>query len=134
MDVDGKWRFTSPTHVVAAFSKALDELIAEGGVEQRYARYQKNNDLLRREMEALGFKAYVSPDKQSPIITTFLFPDEAFSFEAFYEAMKAEGFVLYPGKLTEVDTFRVGNIGDIHEEDMIALCKTIKNYTEGLLV
>lgn len=128
MDIDGKWRFTSPTHVVAAFSKALDELIAEGGIEQRFARYKKNNDILRAEMEALGFKAYVSEEKQSPIITTFLFPHEGFSFESFYEAMKAEGFVLYPGKLTEVDTFRVGNIGDIHEEDMIALCKIIKNY------
>lgn len=134
MDVDGKWRFTSPTHVVAAFSKALDELIEEGGIEQRYARYQQNNDLLRAEMKALGFQTYITSEKQSPIITTFLFPDETFTFEPFYEAIKEEGFVLYPGKLTEVDTFRVGNIGDIHEEDMARLCKVIKNYTEGLLV
>lgn len=134
MDVDGKWRFTSPTHVVAAFSKALDELIEEGGIVKRYARYQQNNDRLREEMALLGFQSYVSEEKQSPIITTFLFPSDAFSFEAFYESVKAEGFVLYPGKLTEVDTFRVGNIGDIHEEDMVELCKIIKNYTEGLLV
>ena len=134
MDVEGKWRFTSPTHVVAAFSKALDELIAEGGVAQRYTRYQRNNAILRAEMEALGFKAYISEDKQSPIITTFLFPNDGFSFEPFYEAMKAEGFVLYPGKLTEVDTFRVGNIGDVHEEDMIILGKVVKKYTERLLV
>lgn len=134
MDIDGKWRFTSPTHVVAAFSKALDELIEEGGIVKRYERYKRNNEILREFMEALGFKAYVSEEKQSPIITTFVFPNETFSFDSFYEAMKAEGFVLYPGKLTEIDTFRVGNIGDVHEEDMYALCTTIKNYMEVLVV
>lgn len=133
MDVDGKWRFTSPTHVVAAFSKALDELIEEGGIAKRYERYANNNKILRVALEKLGFKPYVLEEKQSPIITTFLFPNDSFSFTPFYEAMKAEGFVLYPGKLTEVDTFRVGNIGDIHEEDMHVLSGVIKKYTEVLV-
>jgi len=128
MQVDGKWRFTSPTHVVAAFAKALEELAEEGGVEARYKRYAQNNQLLRERLSHCGLKAYISEDMQSPIITTFLYPDDAFSFDDFYQDMKQAGFVIYPGKLTELDTFRIGNIGDVHEEDITALCKVIENY------
>jgi len=128
MKLDGKWRFTSPTHVVAAFAKALEELAEEGGIRARYARYANNNQILRSRLKALGFNAYISEELQSPIITTFLFPYEGFSFEHFYDAMKKAGFVIYPGKLTDVDTFRIGNIGDIHEDDMTTLCKVIENY------
>lgn len=128
MKLDGKWRFTSPTHVVAAFAKALEELVEEGGIRARYERYANNNRLLRTQLQALGFNAYISEGLQSPIITTFLFPYEGFSFDHFYNAMKKAGFVIYPGKLTDVDTFRIGNIGDIHEDDMKTLCKVIENY------
>ncbi|MGN4126388.1 2-aminoethylphosphonate--pyruvate transaminase [Lysinibacillus sphaericus] len=128
MRVDGKWRFTSPTHVVAAFAKAVEELSEEGGVEARYSRYAKNNWILRTRLASLGFNAYITEELQSPIITTFLYPNEGFSFEHFYQEMKKAGFVIYPGKLTEVDTFRIGNIGDIHKEDMIVLCEIIENY------
>ncbi|MFJ7667953.1 2-aminoethylphosphonate--pyruvate transaminase [Lysinibacillus sp. NPDC097195] len=128
MQVDGKWRFTSPTHVVGAFAKALEELAEEGGVEARYKRYAQNNQLLRERLSHCGFTPYIAEDVQSPIITTFLYPNEAFSFEDFYQDMKQAGFVIYPGKLTELDTFRIGNIGDVHEEDMTALCNVIENY------
>ncbi|ODV55040.1 2-aminoethylphosphonate--pyruvate transaminase [Lysinibacillus fusiformis] len=128
MKKDGKWRFTSPTHVVAAFAKALEELVEEGGVNARYQRYADNNQLLRSRLSVLGFEAYISQELQSPIITTYLFPHQEFSFEHFYLEMKKEGFVIYPGKLTDVDTFRIGNIGDIYEKDMQALCEVIENY------
>ena len=128
MKKDGKWRFTSPTHVVAAFARALEELVEEGGVNARYQRYADNNQLLRSRLSVLGFEAYISEELQSPIITTYLFPHQEFSFEHFYLEMKKEGFVIYPGKLTDVDTFRIGNIGDIYEEDMQALCEVIENY------
>lgn len=128
MKQDGKWRFTSPTHVVAAFAKALEELNEEGGIHTRYKRYAYNNQLLRSRLAVLGFKAYISEELQSPIITTFLFPYKEFSFEHFYQEIKNAGFVIYPGKLTDVDTFRIGNIGDIHEEDILALCEIIENY------
>ncbi|MBM7704354.1 2-aminoethylphosphonate--pyruvate transaminase [Metabacillus iocasae] len=131
MDKDGKWRYTSPTHVVAAFSKALDELEEEGGVQARYTRYRTNNATLRKEMEKLGFHSYIAEVVQSPIITTFLFPSSTFSFKSFYEFIKARGYVIYPGKLTNVDTFRIGNIGDIHEEDMIELVQIIADYQGG---
>lgn len=128
MNKDGKWRYTSPTHVVAAFSKAIDELMAEGGTLARFQRYQRNNQLLREGLEQLGFKAYIPDERQSPIITTFLFPNETFEFEDFYHYVKERGFVLYPGKLTEINTFRVGNIGEVYEEDIKRLCNVIQQY------
>lgn len=128
MDQDGKWRYTSPTHVVAAFSKALDELHEEGGISARFGRYQNNNRLLRQRLAQIGIQAYITDDKQSPIITTFLFPSEGFSFEHFYAYIKERGYVIYPGKLTDVDTFRIGNIGEIYEQDIEQLCHIIEEY------
>ena len=90
MDKDGKWRYTSPTHVVAAFSKALDELNEEGGVSARFSRYRNNNRLLRERLAQIGIQAYITDDKQSPIITTFLCPSEGFSFEHFTLTLKKE--------------------------------------------
>ncbi|WP_028393834.1 2-aminoethylphosphonate--pyruvate transaminase [Bacillus cihuensis] len=128
MDQDGKWRYTSPTHVVAAFSKAIDELVEEGGVSARFTRYQTNNGVLRERLEKVGIRAYISAEKQSPIITTFMFPNEQFNFGEFYQYVKERGFVIYPGKLTDVDTFRIGNIGEIYEEDIHELCNIIEEY------
>lgn len=132
MDKDGKWRFTSPTHVVAAFSKALDELKEEGGVEGRYNRYKNNNLVLRKKLKEIGIESYIEENKQSPIITTFAFPTDAFSFNEFYSFIKERGFVIYPGKLTDVDTFRIGNIGEIYEEDINKLCEIIEEYVKGM--
>lgn len=128
MDKDGKWRFTSPTHVVAAFSKALDELDEEGGIPARFSRYQNNNRMLRDRLEKIGFQAYLSEEKQSPIITTLLFPDDCFNFEHFYTFVKERGYVLYPGKLTNENTFRIGNIGEIYQADIEELCNIIESY------
>ena len=76
----------------------------------------------------MGFYPYITEEKQSPIITTFLFPNEQFNFKDFYHYVKERGFVLYPGKLTDVETFRIGNIGEIYEGDILALCKVIEEY------
>ncbi|GKX27731.1 2-aminoethylphosphonate--pyruvate transaminase [Vallitalea longa] len=131
MNKDGKWRYTSPTHVVAAFSKALDELFEEGGVEERYARYCRNNEILRDQLSSFGIKAYITDELQSPIITTFLFPSDRFDFDDFYKYIKERGFIIYPGKLTDEDTFRIGNIEEIYEVDIRRLCKIISTYMEG---
>ncbi|OIK10228.1 2-aminoethylphosphonate--pyruvate transaminase [Bacillus sp. MUM 116] len=128
MDHDGKWRFTSPTHVVAAFSKALDELVEEGGILARFTRYQNNNRMLRERLRKIGFHAYISPEKQSPIISTFLFPNGEFDFDDFYSFLKERGYVIYPGKLTDADTFRIGNIGEIYQVDIQELCDFIEEY------
>lgn len=128
MDKDGKWRFTSPTHVVAAFLQALDELDLEGGVCARGKRYAQNNQLLRKKMAALGFQTYIEEQKQSPIISTFLFPPGAFDFQKMYAYIKQRGYVIYPGKLTDVDTFRIGNIGEIYADDIEKVTEMIAAF------
>ena len=122
----GKWRFTSPTHVVRAFKEALEELEAEGGVEARHARYRENHDVLVRGMEALGFRTLLPADIQSPVITSFLYPAADFDFKGFYVRLKAKGFVIYPGKISQADTFRIGNIGDVFPQDFERLVMAVK--------
>ncbi len=123
----GKWRFTSPTHVVRAFAEALSELTDEGGIEARYKRYQENQRVLVEGMKEAGFETLLPRHEQSPIITSFLYPNDQFVFKAFYEELKSRGFVLYPGKISKCDTFRIGNIGDVYPSDMKRLVETIKN-------
>jgi 2-aminoethylphosphonate-pyruvate transaminase len=122
----GKWRFTSPTHAVKAFHQALIELEVEGGVDAREARYRSNHKVLLDGMQKLGFKPLIESSRQSPIITTFLYPEQ-FSFKEFYFKVKEHGFVIYPGKVTNLDTFRIGNIGHIFPEDIERLIKIISN-------
>lgn len=132
MNQDGKWRFTSPTHVVLAFSKALDELEEEGGIEARSKRYYDNNHLLIQRMEELGIQPYIGNEYQGPIITTFFYPENCnFSFEEMYQYIKDRGYAIYPGKVTEAETFRIGNIGEIYEEDINCVCDIIEEFLEG---
>ena len=129
MEKDGKWRFTSPTHVVLAFSRALDELLAEGGIAARHRRYVENNRLLVEKMRALGFSTYIDGAHQGPIITTFFYPAGAsFTFADFYQYIKERGYAIYPGKLTEAETFRIGNIGEIYPEDIEKLTGIIADF------
>ena len=112
MEKTGQWRFTPPTHVVAAFIEALRLHKAEGGVAGRGQRYARNRDVLVDGMRALGFETLLRDRWLSPIIVTFFNPaDPNFEFNRFYDLMKARGFIIYPGKLTVVDSFRVGCIG-----------------------
>lgn len=123
----GKWRFTSPTHVVRAFAQALLELKEEGGIEARYHRYAKNQLLLVSGMKALGFRPLLSESLHSPIITAFLYPDHpGFDFGEFYRLLKERGFVIYPGKVSDMDTFRIGSIGDVHAQDISRLLRAVK--------
>lgn len=126
----GKWRFTSPTHVVRAFKQAMDELAAEGGVEARHARYCRNHDVLVEGMRSLGFKTLLKDEVQSPVITSFLYPDKEFDFKEFYHQLKEKGFVIYPGKISQADTFRIGNIGDVFPEDFSRLIEAIKTVAK----
>lgn len=130
MHQDGKWRFTSPTHVVLAFAQALEELKAEGGIEARYQRYRDNNQLMRDELAKIGIDSYIAAEWQSPFITTFLYPQGNFSFAEMYQYIKDRGYAIYPGKLTEIDTFRLGNIGEIHEDDVYRVTQLIGDYMQ----
>lgn len=132
MSGDGKWRFTSPTHVVLAFAKALEELAAEGGVEARNRRYRENNRLLLRSFRDMGFAPYVPEAYQSPIITTFFYPeDRSYSFEEMYHYIKERGYAIYPGKVTDADTFRIGNIGEIYSEDIERLSGIMREFLQS---
>jgi len=128
LEKTGQFRYTPPTHVMMAFHQALLELDAEGGVPARAARYKQNHDTLLAGMRDLGFRAYLPPELQSYIITTFYYPEHPnFDFETFYQTLNDKGFVIYPGKLGDMPCFRLGNIGRLYPQDMIDLVGAIKD-------
>ncbi|MDF2396240.1 2-aminoethylphosphonate--pyruvate transaminase [Pseudomonas sp. 3MA1] len=122
----GQWRFTPPTHVVAALHEALLQYNEEGGLPARHARYADNCRALLQGMGELGLQSFLPESIQAPIIVTFHAPqDPRYQFKDFYERVKAKGFILYPGKLTQVDTFRVGCIGHVDRRCMQAAVAAI---------
>jgi 2-aminoethylphosphonate-pyruvate transaminase len=124
---NGQWRFTPPTHVVAALHQALVELAAEGGVNGRRQRYEENSRVLIDGMQRIGFEPLLPKALQAPIIVTFHMPKaEGFDFGRFYDGLKQKGYVIYPGKLTTTDTFRIGCIGDLNADDMRAVLVAIE--------
>lgn len=127
MEKTTQWRFTPPTHVVVALAEAVKQFEEEGGQPARLARYAANCQVLVQGMAALGFKPFLDPAVQAPIIVTFLAPDHPnYQFKVFYEAAKQHGFILYPGKLTQIETFRVGCIGAIGPDEMRQAVQAIR--------
>ena len=119
MGKTGQWRFTPPTHVVVALSEAITQFVEEGGQPARLGRYTENYQTLVAGMTTLGLKPFLRPEIQAPIIVTFHAPaHEKYDFKHFYDGAKSRGFILYPGKLTQVETFRVGCIGAIGRNEM----------------
>ncbi|GJC05877.1 2-aminoethylphosphonate--pyruvate transaminase [Aeromonas hydrophila] len=130
----GKWRFTSPTHTVLAFAQALRELDEEGGIAARHRRYCENQCTLVAGMVALGFGPLLPEQWQSPIITAFYSPAHPdYRFADFYQRLKAQGFVIYPGKVSQADCFRIGNIGDVTPERVRCLLAAMASacYWQG---
>ena len=127
LEKTGQWRFTPPTHVVAAFLQALAAHKVEGGVAARGARYMRNRDVMVDGMRGLGFETLLKDRWLSPIIVTFFCPSHPnFAFGKFYDLMKAKGFIIYPGKLTVVESFRIGCIGQMDEyvmRDVVAAAR-----------
>ena len=127
----GKFRFTSPTHTVLAFDEALRELEDEGSVTARHERYAGNQRALVAGMRELGFRTLLPDEIQSPIITAFHDPiDAGYAWRVFYDDLKQRGFVIYPGKVTGADTFRIGSIGDVHLRDVGQLLSAIGTVVE----
>ena len=126
-EANGQWRFTPPTHVVAALDAALDQLDEEGGIAARHARYRRNCSVLIAGMRGMGFRPFLPDALQGPVIATFrTAPD--FPFPALYDFLHARGVVIYPGKLTDAPSFRIGCIGDVHEADMRRALALIGDY------
>eukprot|EP00126_Sphaerothecum_destruens_P004726 Sdes_comp18351_c0_seq1m8113 len=127
LNQNGQFRFTPATHAMLAFDQALRELSQEGGVEGRSARYRENRRICREEMKRMGFKELLDDSHQGYIITSYLFPKHPnFNFEKFYSLLNDRDLVIYPGKVTKIDSFRIGNIGHIFPKDMQRLMAAIQ--------
>jgi 2-aminoethylphosphonate-pyruvate transaminase len=132
---DGQFRFTPPTHALLAFSQALKELEEEGGVKGRAARYSANRRALMEGMSALGFDTYLAAEHQSHIITSFCFPTHGrFDFSVFYDRLSELGFVIYPGKVSNADCFRIGTIGHIFPPDIQTLVNAVRSVLAEMQV
>ncbi|HEY8609972.1 MAG TPA: 2-aminoethylphosphonate--pyruvate transaminase, partial [Roseomonas sp.] len=130
---DGQWRFTPPVQVVAALAEALRRLEAEGGPAARRRRYQENFDTLRAGMRRLGFELFLDESLQAPIIATFRMPaDRPLAFRPFYDALAAQGFLIYPGKLTRAESFRIGCIGALDRRDFERLLLAVEGTLKVL--
>lgn len=133
MEKTKQWRFTPPTHVIAAFDQAMSEHEAEGGVAGRGGRYKRNCRLLVDGMRAMGFKTLLPDALQAPIIVTFHTPaDPSFNFEVFYEKLRQQGYVIYPGKLTVADSFRIGCIGRLGDAEMKGALTAIRRALDEM--
>jgi 2-aminoethylphosphonate-pyruvate transaminase len=133
MQKTGQWRFTPPTHVLAALRAAIDQYHAQGGLRARLARYTQNCEALVSGMRALGLKTFLSDAVQAPIIVTFHAPsDPAYDFTDFYRRVRDRGFILYPGKLTAVETFRVGCIGAIGPDTLTQAVSAIADVLQEM--
>ncbi len=132
----GKWRYTSPTHAVLAFRQALLELELEGGIAVRARRYKDNQQILSDGMAALGFASYIPKQLQSSIITTYLEPEfvphthHKFIFADFYQYLKSNGFVIYPGKVTNKNSFRIGTIGHLFPDDVVRFLEYVESFID----
>jgi 2-aminoethylphosphonate-pyruvate transaminase len=131
LEASGQFRFTPPTLSIMAFRQAMNELEKEGGIKARERRYKENKRVLDAGMTKLGFRQYLRPEIQGHIITSFLYPkDGNFNFERFYKKLSDRGFVIYPGKLSKADAFRIGNIGQIFPDDVRSLIVAIQEVLE----
>jgi 2-aminoethylphosphonate-pyruvate transaminase len=131
LERDGQFRFTPPTHSILAFYQALLELESEGGISERSKRYKTNYQNTMIEMTKMGFQAYIDENKRGYIITSFYYLKHPnFVFSDFYQRLREKGFIIYPGKLSHADCFRIGHIGRITSEDvrslMLAISETLK--------
>jgi 2-aminoethylphosphonate-pyruvate transaminase len=130
---NGQFRFTPPVQSILAFGQALQELEDEGGILARSARYEENNKILVDEMENLGFKRYLPEAIRGYVITSFLYPEsENFVFANFYSKLNEKGYVIYPGKLSKVDCFRIGNIGQLYPSDIDNLISAVKAVMQDI--
>jgi 2-aminoethylphosphonate-pyruvate transaminase len=128
LESDGQFRFTPPVHAILAFRQALLELEKEGGVTARGKRYRRNYEITLSAMEAMGFKPYLPPDHRGYIITSFHYPSHPnFDFRRFYALLSEKGFLIYPGKLSHADCFRIGHVGRLKTSDVKGLMSAIES-------
>ena len=127
LNTNGQFRFTPPTHTICALQKALNELSEEGGISNRNKRYEKNKEIVCNVMTKLGFELYLNQNDQGPIISSFKYPNSPnWDFEVFYNKLAENDFLIYPGKVTNADCFRIGHIGHVYPKNMERFGEVIK--------
>jgi 2-aminoethylphosphonate-pyruvate transaminase len=135
LENNGQFRFTPPTHALHAFAQALAELESEGGIEARGARYKANHELISSGMKELGFNEYLPENVRGYIISSYIYPeDKSFSFDEFYERLNKRNYVIYPGKLSSENCFRIGSVGRIFSSDVRDLLNAIKDVLQEMQV
>jgi 2-aminoethylphosphonate-pyruvate transaminase len=135
LERDGQFRFTPPIHTILAFRQALVELEKEGGVAARGARYKRNYETTLSAMEAMGFKPYLQPEHRGYIITSFHYPPHLnFDFHRFYELLSEKGFLIYPGKLSHADCFRIGHVGHLRPHEVKGLMSAIASVLKKMKI
>ena len=122
----GQFRFTPPVQTLYALKQAIDELRKET-VSGRYSRYAKSWETLVNGMDKLGFHQYVPLDYQSKLICTFYEPDN-FDFNDFHDYLYDQDITIYPGKVVDENTFRIGTIGDVNCNDIKYFLKCVEEY------
>ncbi len=122
-----QFRFTPPTHIVNALNASLLDLELFGGVKERNSKYKKYNKLIKKNLLNLGFKNY-ELESNSNIISTWYYPEKNFDFNHFYNFLEKNDIIIYPGKLSNENVFRIGNIGDLTENDILYFINCISKY------
>lgn len=128
LEKDGQFRFTPPVQSLLAFHQALAELAEEGGVAGRAARYARNCQMTVEGMRALGLQPYIEAEAdRSHIITAFRYPEHpGFEFSRFYQLLSEYGQIIYPGKLSHANCFRIGHIGRLDTSDVTNLLWAVR--------
>ncbi len=125
-------RFTPPVQITYALHQAIIETKVET-IAKRYERYAACWEILQQGVKDTGLKMLVKPEHQSKLITAIIEPKhKQYNFNEFHDKAMKIGFTIYPGKLSDADTFRIANIGDIYPEDMQRFVEFMKEYFKFL--
>ena len=125
-------RFTPPVQTFYALRQAIIETKQET-IEKRFERYTACWNILTKALEEIGLKMLVKAELQSHFITAILIPEtREYSFTALHDYAKKAGFTIYPGKLGNIDTFRIANMGDIRPEEMERFTVLLREYMHSI--
>ncbi len=125
-------RFTPPVQTLYALRQAIIETKVET-VAKRYERYTACWKILVQAVKRFNLKMLVAEEEQSHLITAIFDPDvPKYDFEEFHDFASENGFTIYPGKLGNINTFRIANIGDIYPKDMEKFVCKLEEYLKKI--
>jgi 2-aminoethylphosphonate-pyruvate transaminase len=133
LESSGQFRFSAPTHLVAALQRALKELVEEGGHDARRMRYERNARVVLSGMRKLGFTPLLADENAGPIVQVILAPaDGSYNYDHFHAALASRGFSIAPGRIANLATFRVGTAGNLDATTMNAFIDALKDSVGAL--